>query len=189
MTLGAILVIPSALSHLGQDADQLAVWTLATIPTIILADILMSVNVALGRIALANWCRVIGPLILLVGTGLLALGSAVTPARIVALTIASALVSLLLGAVGFPWRRLAVSVPEFFEDLRFGAKAHLATLVGMASARLDLLLMSLFVSASQVGYYGVANNMMMPVTTLGAAAAVLITPRVARMADHDRRAE
>lgn len=186
--LGAIVVIPPALAHLGGNAQELTVWTLATIPTIILADILMSVNVALGRLAVANWGRVIGPLLLLAGTGLLVLRHAVAPGPIVALTIASGMVSLVIGAIGLPWRRLVVSLRELFGDLRFGAKAHLATLVGMANARLDLLLMSVFVSASQVGYYGVANNMMIPVSTLGAAAAVLITPRVARMADHDRRA-
>jgi O-antigen/teichoic acid export membrane protein len=41
--------------------------------------------------------------------------------------------------------------------------------------------MSAFVSASQVGYYGVANNLMMPVTSLAAAGALLLTPRVAAM--------
>jgi antigen flippase len=189
VTLVAIAVLPPALAHLGKDAESLAIWTLATIPTIILADILMSVNVALGRLSLANWCRVVGPILLLAGTLVLVVRDGVTPARIVALTIVSWLVSFVLGAIGLPWRRIALRVPELFEDLKFGAKAHLGTLVGMASARLDLLLMSLFVSASQVGDYGVANNMMMPVTTLGAAAALLITPRVARMADHDRRAE
>jgi O-antigen/teichoic acid export membrane protein len=183
VTLVAIAVLPPALAHLGSDAESLAIWALATIPTIILADILMSVNVALGRLALANWCRVTGPVILLGGTVALAVAGAVTPTRIVALTIASWLVSFAMGAIGLPWRRLALSVTELLEDLRFGAKAHLASLVGMANMRLDLLLMSLFVSASQVGYYGVANNMMMPVMSLGAAAAILITPRIARMRD------
>jgi O-antigen/teichoic acid export membrane protein len=187
--LGAIVVIPPALGHLGGNAPELAVWALATIPTIILADILMSINVALGRLAVANWCRVIGPLLLLAGTGMLVLRHAVAPGPIVALTIASGIVSLVVGAIGLPWRRLVVSLRELFRDLRFGAKAHLGSLIGMANVRLDLVLMSVFVAASQVGYYGVANNVMMPVTTLGTAAAVLLTPRVAKMADRDRRAE
>ena len=187
VTLGAIVVIPPALGHLGGNAQELAVWALVSIPTIILADILMSVNVALGRLALANWCRVIGPVLLLAGTGLLVFRHAVTPGRIVALTIGTGIVSLVVGAIGLPWRRLNVSLRELFEDVRFGAKAHFASLLGMANVRLDLVLMSVFVSASQVGYYGVANNMMLPVTSLGAAAAVLITPRVAGMAAGDHR--
>jgi O-antigen/teichoic acid export membrane protein len=181
VAVGAIVLIPPALAHLGGNADQLAVWAMATIPTIILADILMCVNVALGRLTLANWCRVIGPGLLLAGTLALVLRHAVTPGRIVVLTIASGIVSLVLGAIGFPWRHIALSVQEFFDDLKFGAKAHLGSLLGMANVRLDIVLMSAFVSASQVGYYGVANNLMMPVTSLGAAGALLLTPRVAAM--------
>jgi O-antigen/teichoic acid export membrane protein len=187
VTLVAILLIPPALAHLGEDTDRLATWALATIPMIILADILMSVNVALGRLSHANWCRVIGPLLLLVGTLLLALRHAVTPQRVVALSITSWIVSLVMAGTGLPWRRIAVSVREHIEDLKFGAKAHLASLVGVANVRLDLVLMSVLVSASQVGYYGVANNLMMPVMSLGAAAAFLITPRVASMGKGDLR--
>jgi O-antigen/teichoic acid export membrane protein len=188
VTIGAIVVIPPALAHLGEGASELAVWALAAVPMIILADILMSVNVALGRIAVANWCRVVGPLLLLAGTLLLVFSHAVTPSWIVGLTIASGIVSLVTGAIGLRWRRIAVSLPELFDDLKFGAKAHFASLIGISNVRLDLVLMSVFVSASQVGFYGVANNTMMPVTSLGAAAALLLTPRVAGMADRDRRA-
>jgi O-antigen/teichoic acid export membrane protein len=188
VTLGAIVLIPPALAHLGGNADALAVWALLTIPTIVFADILMCVNVALGRVALANWCRVTGPILLLAGTVMLVSAHAVTPPRIVALTIGSGVVSLVVSAAGLPWRRIALNVRELFEDLRFGVKAHLASIVGLANVRLDLVLMSVFASAAQVGYYGVANNLMMPVMSLGAAAAILLTPRVASMASADSRA-
>ena len=186
MAVGAIFLIPPALEHLGANADQLAVWALAAIPTIVLADILLCINIALGRVAFANYCRVAGPILLLAGTVVLTLRHAVTPESIVALTIASGIVSLVVAAVGLPWRRIALSVRELLEDLRFGTKAHLGSIVGMANVRLDLVLMSVFVSASQVGYYGVANNLMAPVTSLGAAGAVLLTPHVAGLvhADH-----
>jgi O-antigen/teichoic acid export membrane protein len=188
VTLGAMVFIPPALAHLGGNADGLAVLALLTIPTLVLADILMCVNVALGRVALANWCRVTGPILLLAGTVMLVWAHAVTPPRIVALTIGSGVVSLLVCAVGLPWRRIALSVRELFEDLRFGVKAHLASIVGLANVRLDLVLMSVFASAAQVGYYGVATNLMMPVMSVAAAAAILLTPRVASMASADRRA-
>jgi O-antigen/teichoic acid export membrane protein len=185
VALGAIALIPPGLAHLGEDADELAVWALVTIPTIILADILMFVNVALGRLTLANWCRVTGPILLLAGTVVLAVDRAVTPGRIVALMIASGSMALIIGATGLPWRRIALSVPELFADLKFGAKAHLAGILSVANVKLDLVLMSAFVSASQVGYYGVANNLMMPVMSFAAAGALLLTPRVASMADTD----
>jgi enterobacterial common antigen flippase len=187
VTLGAVAVIPSILAHLGGNADVLAVWALMTIPAIVFADILMCVNVALGRIAFANWCRMIGPVLILAGTVLFVLRHDVTPGRIVALTIAGGIVAAGVGATGLPWRRIALSVRESFQDLKFGAKAHIAGLVGLANVRLDFVLMSAFASASQVGYYSVANNLMMPVTSFAAAGALLLTPRVAGMGRGDRR--
>jgi O-antigen/teichoic acid export membrane protein len=189
VTLGAVVVIPSMLAHLGGNAEGLAVWALATIPIIVLADILMCVNVALERIRFANWCRVIGPLIVLGGTVLLVLRHSVTPGRIVAVTIAGGIAAFAVGAIGLPWRRIALNVTELFQDLKFGAKAHVASLAGLANVRLDLVLMSTLVSASQVGYYSVANNLMMPVASCAAAAALLLTPRIARMSRGDRHGE
>jgi O-antigen/teichoic acid export membrane protein len=46
--------------------------------------------------------------------------------------------------------------------------------------------MATAVTASQVGLYGVANNAMLPVTTVAAAAAGLLTPAVARLTGDGR---
>jgi O-antigen/teichoic acid export membrane protein len=185
VSIVAIALVPAALAHLGPNAAELAVWTLATIPTVVLADILMSINVALGRVALANWCRVISPVLVLAGTLVLLARGAVTPEWIVAITVGSGIVALAVAGVGLPWRRIAVSFTELRSDLRFGLKGHLAALINLANVRLDLLLMSAFVSSAQVGFYGVANNLMMPVSSVGAAAAILLMPRVAAMARAD----
>jgi O-antigen/teichoic acid export membrane protein len=187
VAIAAIAVIPPALAHLGGDASELAVWALATIPVLVLSNIIMCVDVALGRVSLANWCRVVNPLLILVGTLFLLIRHAVTPGRIVALTITGGIVALVLAASGLPWSRIALSARGLRSDLAFGAKAHVAGLLGLANVRLDLLLMSAFVSSAQVGYYGVANNMMVPVGLLAAAASQLITPRVAGMSRTDNR--
>jgi O-antigen/teichoic acid export membrane protein len=183
MAVGAILVIPEALAHLGEDANQLAVCALATIPTVVMVEILLSVNVALGRLALANWARLSNPLALLTGTVALVVADAVTPARIVALSLGSSLLTLVLCAVGLPWRRIALNVTELLGDLKFGVKAHIAILFSVANLRLDLLIMSLFVSSSQVGYYGVANNLMVPVLSFAGAGTLLLTPHIASIAN------
>jgi len=189
VTLGAVLLIPSILAHLGGDADRLATQATVTIPIIMLAEILMSVNIALGRIGRANRCRMAGPAVLLGGTVLLVLWHLVTPARIVYLTMASALISLVVGGAGLPWRRMALSISGLLADLKFGVKAYMGgTLLAYANVKLDLVLMSVFVSASQVGYYGVANNLMLPVIAFSSAGAVLMTPRVAGMAREHGRA-
>jgi len=186
VSLAAIAVLPSALSHLGPDAAVLTAWSLATIPLIMLTDILLAVNVALGRVTVSNWCRVINAAVLLFGTLPLAVVHAVTPTRVVLLSIVANLPTFIYGAIGLPWRRMAISLPMLFEDLRFGIKAHCASVLGIANFRLDVLLISAFMPASQLGYYGVANNMMMPVMFGPAAAASLLTPRVASM-DADGR--
>jgi O-antigen/teichoic acid export membrane protein len=185
--VGAILVIPDALAHLGDDADNLAVWALATIPTVVMVEILLSVDIALGRLALANWARLANPLALLTGTVALVVADAVTPAHIVALNLGCSLLTLVLCAVGLPWRRIALNVTELLRDLKFGVKAHVAILFSVANFRLDLLIMSLFVSSSQVGYYGVANNLMVPVLSFAGAGTLLLTPRIASIANSDDR--
>jgi len=186
VTLGAMFVVPPALAHLGDNADVLAMFALATIPMVVLADILMWVNVALGRIALANWARLVGPTLLLVGTVLLVLREEVTPTTIVALNIIGSVVALALTAIGLPWRRIALSVSELRADLKFGFKAQIGGVLGLTNTRLDLLVMSAFVASSQVGYYAVANNMMVPVISLAAAAGTLLTPKIARMGSRNR---
>jgi O-antigen/teichoic acid export membrane protein len=185
VALAAMAVIPAALAHLGPQARGLTIWALSTLPLILLGDILLSINVALGRVQLANWCRLIGPITILAGTLVLIALHEVTPARIVALNLLSGVAPILIGSVELPWRRIAVDLSEMFRDLKFGIKAHLASLLGIANVRLDVLLISAFVSASQVGYYGIANNMMMPVTFGAYAASVILTPKVARMGHPD----
>jgi len=69
----------------------------------------------------------------------------------VALSIGSSFLTLAVCAVGLPWRRIALSVSELWGDLKFGVKAHVATLFSVANLRLDLLLMSITACASQVG--------------------------------------
>jgi O-antigen/teichoic acid export membrane protein len=165
----------------------LSVWALATIPLILFSDILLSVNVALGRIVLANWCRLIGPVMIVTATVLLVLADEVTATRVVAVSVVAGVPPIVIGCLGLPWRHIALKASELIADLKFGVKAHLASVLGIANFRLDLVFMSAFVSATQLGYYGVANNMMMPVMTVAQAAAMLLTPRVAGMGRGDDR--
>jgi O-antigen/teichoic acid export membrane protein len=177
----AIAVIPAVLSHLGPDARVLTIWALATLPIILLGDMLLSVNVALGRMRLSNWCRIIPALLILLGTlGLVVAGEA-SPARIVAVNLLGGVPPLVVGALGLPWRSITLDARELAADLRFGVRTHLGGVLAIANVRLDVLLISAFLPASQLGYYGVANSMMIPVMFAGQAAAVLITPRVAAM--------
>lgn len=183
-----IAVIPSTLSHLGPHAEILSVAALATIPVAMLADVVMSLNIALGRIRLANASRLAGPLLILAATAVLVAFGRLTTVGFVAVVLSGSAVTLLSSSVGLPWRRLTVSLGELARDLRFGIKLHVGALLAFANVRLDVLLMSTLVGASQLGYYSVANNVMFPVSSLAAAAGALLTPAVARRAAAHRGA-
>jgi O-antigen/teichoic acid export membrane protein len=101
------------------------------------------------------------------------------------ITIVANAFSVIVVARGLPWRRITVAIRTLIEELRFGIKVHLTALLGFANFRLDVLFMSAIVSASQIGYYGVANNVMIPVSSIAAAAAIIMTPTVARFGGND----
>ena len=178
----AALVLPAVIADLGSDAESLIQWAVFAIPLFMVADMLMSLNFALGRLRHANLSRLAGPILMLGLIAGLALAGDLTPTNVVVVTIVGAAVGLLVAAFGLPWRRIAVDLRKLVGDLQFGLKTHLTSLLGLTTLRLDLLLMSALVAAAEVGYYGVANNVMLPIGSVAAAAAALLTPAVARAA-------
>ncbi|MDQ6674467.1 MAG: oligosaccharide flippase family protein, partial [Chloroflexota bacterium] len=96
-------------------------------------------------------------------------------------TLGGSLATLLVAGTTLPWRELRLELKALRSDLHFGFRLLPSGLLGLANARLDLLLMSLTISASQIAMYSVANNAYMPAGLLGAAMVVLITPAVASM--------
>jgi O-antigen/teichoic acid export membrane protein len=105
-----------------------------------------------------------------------------TPGRAIVSTILGALLSFVVAMRDLPWRGLRVSLQTLREDLRFGVKVHLGGVFQLASYRLDYLVMSAVLPAVQLGLYGTANTFMLPLSTISAAVAVLLTPKVARLA-------
>lgn len=180
VTIGALAALPSVLNRLGPHAGMISAIALSTIPIAMFAELLFSVNVALDRIRHFIVCRLIGPALLLVSTVLLWAVHALTPESAVIATVSAGSLVAVLAAIGLPWRRSALVWRELRSDVVFGAKLAVAGLFELANVRLDLLVMSTFVSSAQIGFYGVANNAMIPVTTVASAAAGLLIPAVAR---------
>ena len=180
VALIAVAFVPSAVANLGPDAEMLATVALAIIPLAMLSETLMSLNIALDRVQRANLARILGPILLVIATILLVMLDRLTPTLFVVTTLVTSMTSLGVLAPGLPWRQIIVSPRELIAELRFGLKIHLTGVLGLANFRLDILLMSTFVAASEIGYYSVANNVMIPVTALAGAAAILVTPAVAR---------
>jgi antigen flippase len=181
--IGAALLVPHLVADLGPAAAGIARWSLlVAIPASIANELLLAVTLARGRHGVYNACRVTQPVVLLAATLALAAGGRLTPTTMVAATVASVLACLVWLVGATPWRGTQFPRGAFVADLRFGARAAVAGWASMVNARLDFLLLSVFVSASQLGFYAVANNVMLVVTTIPSAAATLLMPRVASVA-------
>lgn len=179
--LPSLLIIPPTVASLGPHASELAMLTLALIPIGMLSEMLFAVLLSLGRLRHYNAWRLAGPVTVLIGTVLLAVTANITPTTIVCLTLVAASVTVVAIACNIPWSQFAFRSRVLRQDLAFGIKVAVSGWMGALSVRLDLMVMSTFVPAAQIGLYGVAVNAMMPVATIASAAAAIMTPAVARL--------
>jgi O-antigen/teichoic acid export membrane protein len=182
----ALLIVPRLVGDLGPHAGFLSALSFTLIPIAIFTELLFAVQVGLGRITRCNAARIWAAVLQLTGTIMLAVFGLITPTSIVVLTIANGALAAVLAGLGLPWRELAHGWRELLEDAKFGARVAVASWVGFVNLRLDVLVMSGSIAAAELGYYGVANNAMLPVTTIASAAAGLLTPAVARIAADGR---
>jgi O-antigen/teichoic acid export membrane protein len=182
--VGALVVAP-LVAHLDHGARHLAMAAFAVVPLSLLAEIVLSLNLALGRVRAFNLARAGGALGVLGTVPILLALHAITPTAMVAVMLGGGVLSLAIAACGLPWRSARLALPTLGRDVVFGLKVHLVSLIGLANLRLDILLLAAVASAADVGVYGLANNLMMPVVTIAGAASALITPDVARVRDED----
>jgi antigen flippase len=74
----------------------------------------------------------------------------------------------------------APSLPLLRETLWYGLRAHVGSIAGLVSARLDLLIVPAFLGAASVGLYSVATNVTSIIVTLTATIARLVLPVASR---------
>lgn len=178
----AAFVLPGALAHLGPSARSLSILSLSLIPIAIIANVTWAVQLALGRSALYNIAQVVNPVVMIAVTSGFMATVGLTPGRAIVSTILGALLSFVVATKGLPWRRMRFSARMLRADLGFGLKVHLGGVFQLANYRLDYLVMSAILPAVQLGLYGTANTFMLPLATVSGAVAVLLTPKVARLA-------
>ena len=182
VAIAAAFVVPRIVSGLGGGAAGIARWAVPlTVVMAMLSEMLLSISLARGRYFVFNGCRLLLPLIPLAVAIGFTMSGGLTPSLMVGANVGASALCLLWLAASTPWRGASFDRRAFSADLRFGATSAVSGWTGVANDRLDFLLMSAFVSATQLGYYGVANNVMIPVTTISYAAATLLTPRVAAL--------
>jgi O-antigen/teichoic acid export membrane protein len=177
---GAVL-LPRVLGHLGSDVQPLVYLTIGLAPFIALTEILLAIHLALGRVVQYNVGRAIAPLVLMLVAVAAVATRTMTPTVFVIGVAAGSLATFAATIPRLPWRELTLAPREFFDDLRFGLKLMVASLMSFANARLDILFMSFWIAAGPIGLYSLANNVMSPVDLAASTLCVLITPAVARL--------
>lgn len=179
-TVAGLAFLPGALDHLGPSAAAATHIAVFAIPIGMLGEVLMGINLSLGRARRYNWARIVGGLTVLVLSVGLVIGGAATPLTVVAAALVGGLFTLAVAAAGLPWRQLTVVVQRLRRDLAYGLRVFLTSLLGIFNLRLDILLMTAFLAASQIGWYTIAVNAMLPIAIVTTTATTLIMPAIGR---------
>lgn len=176
----AMILLPPMLRSLGSGTDLLVRWAIVGGVIGIATDLLGRVWLALHNHRRYSFYRLSLPAMSAAIVIPLWLAGALTPGWMVAIYVGGTILAATIVAAGLPWRAARISRSALAEDLRFGLKTWFASTLGIVNLRLDLLLMSVFLSATEVGLYGLANNLMIPLTVVSGAAALVLLPKVAR---------
>ncbi len=179
--LGAFFPLTSSLAHLGQDATAVIALAILPLPLTVLASTLAYLLLALGQNRRYSMSILLGPLAtlaLVVGTEV---GGALTPAVLMLCYLAGNVVVLLVSAHQLPWRSIHTDLAVLRQDIRFGVKLWLPGVMGLANLRLDLLVLTLFFTADDLGLYSAANNVLLPVSSISLVIALITTSKAARL--------
>lgn len=183
VAIPAMLALTHLLSGLGPGLNVLLLLSLIGLPAGVLSSILLSAQLSLERSSRFTAAQIMGP----AAAGLLLLArysvsGRLTPLDVVGSALASTICVLLIVAKGLPWRASSFHRQFLIEDLRFGGSTAVGGIFSVMNLRLDVLVLSVMVSASDIGLYSAANNVMAPILIVPAAAAAHLTPNVARRA-------
>ena len=177
------LLLPRLLDGLGSGTSALVRWALLGGGITMVADLLASIHVALGHNLRYSVYRLALPLVSAAVVLPVWLAGWLTPGWVVAGFLAGALMSVVVVAPSLPWRSMQINLRMLKSDIAFGFKTYLASLLGLVNLRLDILVMSIFLSSTTVGLYGLANNAMVPLTAFPAAGGLLLLRSVAKDGD------
>jgi len=179
--LVAFFPVAHALTGLGPGSTAAVAWAILPLPLSVLAPVLGFLQLALGRNRLYSISLVVGP----ATTFALVLAAAATgklsPVVLIVCYLAGGVAALSASARQLPWRSIHTDVAMLWKDIRFGVKLWLSGVMGLLNLRLDILVMAMFVSAADIGVYSAANNVMLPVSSIPAAIALITTSKAARL--------
>jgi O-antigen/teichoic acid export membrane protein len=180
-----LVLLPGMLGHLGDDAPSSARIASIALPVTMLGEVVAGIALGLGRVKRYNVARIVAGVTTLTINCLLVTLDAVSPQRVILGMLLGGLVGLGIAGVGLPWRRVAMSVATLRADLVYGSRVFLTSLLSVINARLDILLMTAFLAANQIGLYSIAINAMLPITVVAYSVATLIMPIMGRRRGDD----
>jgi O-antigen/teichoic acid export membrane protein len=181
--LAALLLFPFLLAKQGTGVIALALGVALSAPVWIASTYLQAILQGCNAIQAWNCSRLMGPAIQALGVALLAVAGSRTLAGTVAVVALGNLVAL-LGALRALGRMADRSQPAAWDLLRpvtgYGSRILPATASSFASSRMDLMMMTCFLSPAQIGYYVAAASLTRVLTAPSQAFGSVMLPQVTR---------
>lgn len=189
VTLAVLWVIkPLLFSTVLKELDPKFYFViLAIMPFFILETFANSLLVAYERFRLINsigfLLRIFDTVAIVVV--LLALHMGLWGAAIVLLgiNVTSALLNTYFAFRGGPFARPDLGI--IARSLRFGIKSHVQTLTGFLHYKIDIFLLALFLTTTEVGYYSIAVGLVSLIFFIPESVGTVLFPRLAGLRDDD----
>lgn len=182
-SIGALAFVPlsHSLAHLGTGSTPVVALAVLPMPLSVLGASLNRLQLGLGKNRIYSIAAILGPLSTLALVLAAEASRMLSPTVLVLCYLVGGTVALLASARQLPWGSLCIDLRVLWKDTRFGVRLWLPEVMGLANLRLDIVILTMFLSARDIGVYSAANNVMFPLSTFPAAIALVTTSRVARL--------
>jgi O-antigen/teichoic acid export membrane protein len=187
--LAAFIPLARSMAHLGTESSSVVALAILPLALSVLAPFLANVQLALGRNRIYAVSMVLGSMTTLALVLVAEAARALSPVVLIGFYLIGGVTGILVSAQQLPWRSININLSTLWKDIRLGARFSLSGIMGLANFRLDVLVMTIFLTSRDIGLYGTANNVMLPITSIPAAIALMTTSQAARLqADGGTRA-
>jgi O-antigen/teichoic acid export membrane protein len=179
--LVSFILLARSLAGLGSDSTTVVALAVLPLPLSVFTPVLLSVQLALGRNRIYSLATVLGSLSTL---GLVLSAMAVgklSPIVLICCYLLGSMIPLMTLTRKLPWKCVNISLVILRQDMRFGFRMSLSGVMALVNLRLDVLVMTMFLTSRDIGLYSAANNVMMPVVSIPAAIAMITTSRAAKL--------
>jgi O-antigen/teichoic acid export membrane protein len=191
--IGSGVIVAAFSAMVGDTLHSALIYLWVYIPLSLITRYIIAIHQGLGWFASFNLVRLSVPASYLILLVLLAALGKVTVGWILAAGIASNVVAAML-AVLFTrakqpraHKQLGFDSGLLRQNLRYGLRAHLGSVEPLNALRVDVLILTVLVSAHDLGLYSVAVSAAAALKALSAAFGLVALPEVARASDWSQK--